>query len=415
VELLINDNYSIRFEGVGELNAQDDEKYSIICSAGFLPDFNAVDSAKELQLGYYHLGYEKDAKIECLAGMLNESALRQLISTCRQRIRELLDGLLAGVFTLSAIRDVHTYHYLHEQGFDSWKTPSDPDEAVKTRYVGPNGQATWWLERAFAYNFVEPTTAWNKWSNSSSDPPYHTPTVEGFVGKWMDELVGCTIVCDEGSDESGNRWALSSAWGILPVALLDASIPENFPIPDDDEGRHKYDRHYDGPWSVARIGHDCFFDQPQTPGQMSSGFHQLAPLIVQSALMQKYEIMAVENPEVHLHPSLQLKVAEFLMHQAKSGKWMIIETHSDLIIRRVIREILEEKIALGQANIGIYFASLDQSEQGYRYSTLKPIEIDERGRIQNWPPGFMDDDVQESRRLIDIMYGRPPDISEDQE
>jgi hypothetical protein len=31
--------------------------------------------------------------------------------------------------------------------------------------------------------------------------------------------------------------------------------------------------------------------------------------------------------------------------------------------------------------------------------------VDEHGRIDNWPEGFMDDDVKESRRLLDAMYG----------
>ena len=47
---------------------------------------------------------------------------------------------------------------------------------------------------------------------------------------------------------------------------------------------------------------------------MSTGFHQLAPIVVQAGLLRQNEIMAVESPEAHLHPSLQIKVAEFLMH-----------------------------------------------------------------------------------------------------
>ncbi len=64
--------------------------------------------------------------------------------------------------------------------------------------------------------------------------------------------------------------------------------------------------------------------------------------------MMDGEVMAIENPEVHLHPRLQLDFAEFLIKQAISGKTIVIETHSDLIIRRVIREVLEESLVLGQ-------------------------------------------------------------------
>ena len=46
-----------------------------------------------------------------------------------------------------------------------------------------------------------------------------------------------------------------------------------------------------------------------------------------------------------------------------------------------------------------------ECEVQFRHSTLNKLQVDERGRIANWPEGFMDDDVKESQRLLDIMYG----------
>jgi hypothetical protein len=169
-----------------------------------------------------------------------------------------------------------------------------------------------------------------------------------------------------------------------------------------------------------------FLSQPLTGGEMpaapvslSSGFHQVAPIIVQAGLMTANEVLCVENPEVHLHPVLQLDMAEFLVRNAAIGKYMVIETHSDLIVRRVIRAILEEQ--LPQEAVRIYFTHLTTlSEPTPREapvvsSTLGPVEIDEQGRIRNWPDGFLDADVRESRRLLDVMYGGPPDDAEDEE
>ena len=152
---------------------------------------------------------------------------------------------------------------------------------------------------------------------------------------------------------------------------------------------------------------------------MSSGFHQISPIIVQAGLMKANEILCVENPEVHLHPKLQLDIAEFLVRQAAIGKYMIVETHSDLVVRRVIRAILEEEIR--QEAVRVYFARLETKPELHdfcqvKFSVLEPIEIDEGGRIKNWPPGFMDDDIRESRRLIEVMYGNPlQDIADDEE
>ena len=113
-----------------------------------------------------------------------------------------------------------------------------------------------------------------------------------------------------------------------------------------------------------------------------------------------------------MHPSLQLKLTEFLIHQAMSGRQLMIETHSDLVVRRVLRAILGEEIA--QSQVAIYFANIDKEEHGYHYSTLTPLSINEQGQIANWPEGFMDDDVKESQRLLDIMYGASKRKHEDE-
>ena len=142
---------------------------------------------------------------------------------------------------------------------------------------------------------------------------------------------------------------------------------------------------------------------------MSTGFHQLVPIVVQAGLIHPHEIMAVENPEAHLHPQLQIKVAEFLMHQANAGKVMVIETHSDLIVRRVLRGIRDEQIAPGnifkQSSVAINFTALEDGPNGIKHARIQPLIIDDNGEIGNWPIGFLDDDLKESRKMFNSIYG----------
>lgn len=186
---------------------------------------------------------------------------------------------------------------------------------------------------------------------------------------------------------------------------------------------------------AARLNHACFgtghFGAVQPPRQLSAGFHQLFPILVQLGLSAEHGTIGIENPEVHLHPALQTRAVEMLVDHAASGRRIIVETHSDLVIRRTIRAILEESIP--QSQTAIYFVGLgdertirlDPAFQSpplvvpnqpitFSGSTLERIQMDDRGRIANWPDDFLDEDVRESRRLMEIMYGGDePEVSED--
>ena len=117
-------------------------------------------------------------------------------------------------------------------------------------------------------------------------------------------------------------------------------------------------------------------------------------------MMKSGELIAIENPEAHLHPSLQLRLTETLVLHAATGRFVFVETQSDLVIRRVMRAILEENLA--QRDVRVYFTDVDQSVEldevrKLTFSRLNPIAIDARGRISNWPEGFLDDRTSASR------------------
>ncbi len=409
VELRLDDELAIRFFTSNHRS----DRYTVECSAAFLPGLDAVPENRMIQIAECS---RELTDVSPTDGVIDKADANAIVASAAQRIRELLKEVLTGYFYVSAIRQSHLYSNLVEAPTDE---NLDLQALIDARYVGAQGEATWRLERQFARNRLEPVPDTKPNDRAGNDPSLEEPaSLEEYTSKWMKTLLQTKIIYADPKDYNP---LLKAPFGGSPTGFL----IDPRPLKQSSE----FDGNYDE-GDLWLLLHPCFEDAAQLPKQMSSGFHQLMPLIVQTGLMLQHEIMAVENPEVHLHPSLQLQVAEFLMLQANSGKWIIIETHSDLIIRRVIREILEEDIRIGQSKIGIYFASLkvDKSlvglpgnrhgvkwEKGYHYSTLEPIKIDERtGRVANWPPGFMDDDVIESRRLLDVMYP-PPDIVEDDE
>lgn len=103
----------------------------------------------------------------------------------------------------------------------------------------------------------------------------------------------------------------------------------------------------------------------------------------------------INFPEARLHPSKQIAYAEGLIFDedvASGAKHLSIQTHSDLIVRRILRAVLEQGI---QARV---YWSPDSSKPPIL------LKIDRQGRIADWPEGFMDADVRESRNLINTMY-----------
>lgn len=248
--------------------------------------------------------------------------------------------------------------------------------------------------------------AFSKADGKSVLPPMPPYTFEYYVSYWIDVLVDTDIRWTAAAPAASRLWEAAND---PPIGFL-----SSFDAPDEDPVASR---------RSVELRHDCFglrhggpkrgTELPVTADRLSSGFSQVAPIIVQTGLMRCGEVVAVENPEVHLHPGLQLTVMEFLLRHARAGRTILIETHSDLLIRRLLRAVLQEEVT--QAMVSVAFTQLVDGKEGYRFARIEQVKVDERGRVSNWPPGFLDDDVKESRRLLDIVYGAAQGSSSDEE
>ncbi|MCE2695906.1 MAG: DUF3696 domain-containing protein [Nostocales cyanobacterium LE14-WE4] len=125
------------------------------------------------------------------------------------------------------------------------------------------------------------------------------------------------------------------------------------------------------------------------------GVSQILPIIVECLRMPEGETIILEQPEIHLHPSLQSKLADFFVCMAKSGKNLVVETHSEHFIYRLCLRIAQEESNDTRNLINILFVSCDEENKS---SIAKPIEVNKYGEIENWPVGFFDEN--DSRDLI---------------
>ena len=90
----------------------------------------------------------------------------------------------------------------------------------------------------------------------------------------------------------------------------------------------------------------------------------------------------MENPEAHLHPRAQSRIAEFFAMVASCGIQVFIESHSEHILNGLRVSVLKPDISVRYDELIIhYFNENFESER---------LSIDEKGKIENWPTGFFD-------------------------
>jgi predicted ATPase len=107
-------------------------------------------------------------------------------------------------------------------------------------------------------------------------------------------------------------------------------------------------------------------------------------------------LILIENPEAHLHPKGQSKLAELICLAAQSGIQVIVETHSDHIFNGLRKGIHSNKIKKEEAKV-YYFETNDQNT-----SICTEIEFSDKGRIMNYKHGFFDQFDNDLDTLLDL-------------
>lgn len=111
----------------------------------------------------------------------------------------------------------------------------------------------------------------------------------------------------------------------------------------------------------------------------SAGARYVLPILTAGTQLKQGQTLIIENPEIFLHPKNQMELADFFISLVNKNCQVIIETHSDHIINRIVRRVLEcETESLLNATT-LYF--LEQS-------SIKEIDIDRVGGIAKAPNDF---------------------------
>lgn len=122
------------------------------------------------------------------------------------------------------------------------------------------------------------------------------------------------------------------------------------------------------------------------------GLSYIIPVLV-ALLEPKGSLCMIENPEAHLHPRGQTRLAELAVRASLAGVQVIIETHSDHFLDGIRIAVRDEIVDPSMVAIH-YF-----QRTGIRAEVTSPT-IDISGRLSFWPEGFFDQHEENLARLL---------------
>jgi predicted ATPase len=170
---------------------------------------------------------------------------------------------------------------------------------------------------------------------------------------------------------------------VIAIKLKEMGLIEEFKVNPISEQRQEYEV------KVRTKGSRDWVDLPD----VGFGISQVLPVLVQCFYAPAGSIILMEQPEIHLHPSAQSALADVMIDVINSREngverniQLVIETHSEHFLRRLQRRIAED--AVPQEKVSAYFANIAKTP-----ATLKPLQIDIFGNIQNWPENFFGDEM----------------------
>ena len=135
------------------------------------------------------------------------------------------------------------------------------------------------------------------------------------------------------------------------------------------------------------------FDRRATCHKTNVGFGVsfVLPVLMAGLLAKEGDVLIVENPELHLHPTAQSNFMRFFACMAQCGVQVLLETHSDHIVNGLRKAVVDPACELKADDALIYFFE--------RGGEAQAIRLTGNAELDSWPDEFMD---QESKDLYFI-------------
>ena len=139
---------------------------------------------------------------------------------------------------------------------------------------------------------------------------------------------------------------------------------------------------------------------PVSHRDVGIGVSQVLPVLV-SAYASEGKLLAIEQPEIHLHPALQAELGDVFLESALGGggNTFLIETHSEHLLLRIMRRMRQTTAGelpdgvpeVRPEDVMVLFVEPDGGQ-----SLIREMPLNERGElVKAWPGGFFEEGLRE--------------------
>jgi len=208
----------------------------------------------------------------------------------------------------------------------------------------------------------------------------------GRITSWADGLAAWDLLLADRSSlvEDTNRWLtrLGAGCQLVVQELFDSAA----------SAEELTDGHVDK--TARRLLLDTGTGSLVLPSEVGAGVSQVIPVIV-AALQSKADLALVEQPEIHVHPAMQVGLGDLLIDAATRDlgrRTFLVETHSEHLILRLlrrIRETTEGELGEDAPRFSAEKLSVIYVENTPDGVNIRRLRVDELGEFKDrWPKGF---------------------------
>lgn len=142
----------------------------------------------------------------------------------------------------------------------------------------------------------------------------------------------------------------------------------------------------------------AFGDSERDLTMVGVGASQILPVLLLVVSAEADSVLIIEQPELHLHPAVQSRLADFLLF-ARPDVRILVETHSEYMVTRVRLRVAKETAQ--PDDVSILFV-----EKGANDSAVRHLDFTSVGSLAEWPTGFFDTHDQDGAEILESIAQR---------